>query len=272
MFSLRTRPGSNGYFGFLDAEAFGCSAALAVHNAHRYFDQVELYADERGQAIMAALGLHFDVVHDFFADFSYRPELWMASKLAVYGAQVTPFVHLDLDSYLWAPLPAYARQAQVLAQSSEEDYRCYVEPLHQLLSHGGYLPAYLRDFVATRGYKVLAVNAGAFGGCNTAAIRAFARSALAIITHPANQAIFDWLAVYDQLTLANCNILLEQYLASVYCHQHGIPIAYVLDGARPYFTHLLAESKRHPETDANLRKRVRELHPESYARAQCLVL
>ena len=57
------------------------------------------------------------------------------------------------------------------------------------------------------------------------------------------------------------------YSPSVYCHERGVDVQYVLsDQEAPFFTHLLGEAKRHPDNVRNLKKRVAHDYPDYHRR------
>lgn len=254
--------------GFPDAEAFACSCVLSVQLARQQLGRAELYTDSRGARLFARLQLPFDAVHVVLDDFSYPPHLWMASKLLTYRRQTEPFVHLDLDAYLWAPLPARLTGVAVIAQSSEEDYGYYDAVVAYFLQRAGYQPDFICQHAVKYGAKVRALNAGLYGGHDLASLHASSEAALATIAHPANAAMFAQLLAgragggelfYD------FNVLLEQYYAGVYCYERGIEVGYVLkEQEPPYFTHLLAGAKRHPDHVAHLKARVARDYPHHY--------
>lgn len=260
--------------GFPDAESFWCSCVLSVLLAQRHLGRVALYTDARGAQLLEPLRLPFDEVHRVFDGFAYPHQLWMASKLQTYRRQQEPFVHLDLDAYLWAPLPPRLAGAGLVAQSGEEDFGCYDGVLAYFLDHAGYVPDFVRHHVAKYGRKVRALNAGIYGGHNLSAIHAGCDAAFATIEHPANRAMFADLAAnhgHGGGLFYEFNILLEQYFAGVYFHEHQLAVGYVLsDQEPPYFTHLLGGAKRQPDNVRDLKDRVARDYPHYHRLIQRL--
>jgi hypothetical protein len=271
VFSLGTKflTEGNFYAGFPDAEAWGCSCVLSVLLARQHVGRAELYTDARGAARLAALGLPFDAVYPAFEDFSYPPQLWMAMKLQTYRRQTEPFIHLDFDAYLWAPLPPRLSTAGIIAQSSEDNYSCYSRVLTYFLDHAGYVPAFVRAHVARYGSQIRALNAGAYGGHDLATLHASADEVFATLAHPANAPMLAELAAHHAApgeVFYDFNILLEQCFASMYFHQRGLPVEYVLGDEPPYFTHLLASAKHHPDNVRALKNRVARDYPAYHKR------
>jgi hypothetical protein len=260
----------NAYGGFPDAEAFWCSCTLSVLLAKRHFDLVTLYTDTCGAQLLKRLQLPFDEIEVVFDSCAYPPHLWMTSKLQAYRLQTEPFVHIDLDAYLWAPLPARLTGAGILAQNSEEDAPYYNSVVEFFLGKAGYLPDFVREHAVQHGTKVRALNAGIYGGHDLATVHACCDAAFTTMAHPANRIMFAELAAHHgngAEVIYDFNVLLEQYFASVYCHQQGVEVAYVIsDQEAPYFTHLLGGAKRHPGNVRNLKKRVLQDYPAYHQR------
>jgi len=271
-FSTKFLDAQNRHGGFPDAEAWWCSCVLSVLLAKQHLGHVALYTDTRGAALLAPLALPFDEVHLVFDDFAYPHQLWMALKLQTYQLQQAPFVHLDFDAYLWAPLPARLAGARVLAQSSEEDCAYYDSVVAYFLENAGYLPDFVRAHAAAHGHKIRALNAGLYGGHDLATLHACCQAAFTTMDHPANATMFAALRAHHGHGLFyDFNVLLEQYFASVYCHQHHVEVRYVLSEAEPpYFTHLLGAAKRDPTNVRLLKARVAHDYPAAYARVQAL--
>lgn len=276
IFSLCTKfvDEHNPYFGFPDAESFYCSCLLSVLLARQQFGHLAFYTDSHGAELIERLHLPFDEVHLASDRIAYPRYLWMTSKLQAYYCQAEPFVHLDLDAYLWAPFPPRLQGSGIIAQSSEEDYRAYDRVWAYFLKHAGYMPDFVREHAAKYGSKVRALNAGIYGGHDLATIQACCEAAFDTIAHPANRAMFAELAAHhghDGGVFWDSNILLEQCFASLYCHKHGLQVDYVLsEREAPYFTHLLSSAKRHPVNVRNLKSRVAQDYPDYYRLAQKL--
>jgi hypothetical protein len=274
VFSFCTKflDGQNAYGGFPDAETFNCSCILSVLLARQQLGYAVLYTDARGARLLESLQLPFDEVHLVFDHFPYPPHLWMASKLLTYRRQTEPFVHIDLDAYLWAPLPARLTGAAIIAQSSEEDYSYYDGVVNFLLRSAGYLPDFIREHAAKYGPKVRALNAGIYGGHDLTSLHAGCDAAFATLEHPANQPMFAELLIHhsqQHVLFYDFNVLLEQYFASVYHYEQGVRVSYVLsDQEAPYFTHLLSGAKRHPDNVVNLKARVAQDYPMYHQLAQ----
>jgi hypothetical protein len=101
------------------------AAVLAARLASRYAGPVTLYACEESQWLADLLAPHVREVRMLRVPNAVSPAWWMAGKLAAIRqhASRTPrgrgLLHLDLDFFLLAPLPASVRRAPLAAQSAE---------------------------------------------------------------------------------------------------------------------------------------------------------
>jgi hypothetical protein len=206
------------------------------------------------------------VVYD---EFDYPHPLWVASKLLTFSVQKEPFIHLDLDAYLWEPLPERLANAAVIMQSSENGWQSYPAPAKHLMENAGWLPEFITAHWEQNKGVVYAANAGAYGGQDVDTIRTVSKAALETIDHVKNKPMFEaMLQNYDahDKVFWSFPILLEQYYMGVYCHLNNIDLRYVLSEKEPpYFTHLMAESKRNVQNTVNLKNRVRVSYPDQFA-------
>lgn len=269
-FSGRVFNAQRHFAGFADGVAFACSCMLAVLQAKKYVGRVELYADPAGAQLLREMQLPFDAVHADLDDTGFAPALWAGAKLLTYARQREPFLHLDLDAYLFGPLPARLAGAGMLGQNSEEDYLSYQPAVPHLLANAGYLPPFVRDHGEAHGSKVRAFCVGAYGGADLGAIQACVAAALATIEHPANASLWEGLSGAANAALYGAfNLVLEQYYPGVYAHAHGTDLRYLCEpNEAPYFTHLLAATKREAPNTVLLKARLARDYPAHYVLAQ----
>jgi hypothetical protein len=268
-FSGRVFNAQRHFAGFADGVAFSCSCMLAVLQAKKYVGRVELYADAAGAQLLSEMQLPFDVIHADLDDSGYPPQLWATAKLLTYARQTEPFLHLDLDSYLFGPLPARLAGAGLLAQNSEEDYQSYQQGVPHLLERANYLPDFVQAHMHEAGSKVRALCAGAYGGSDLVAIGDCVAAALATINNVDNAGLWQQLAEPGNAALYGAfNLVLEQYYPAVYAHVHGADLRYLCAGDEPpYFTHLLAATKRERLNSDRLKARVARDYPAHYVLA-----
>ena len=258
---------------------------LSVGQATQHYPDLWLVTDSDGARLLVdTLGLpfrHVDLGFDALAA-SHDPEWWVLGKLTAYAAQTAPFVHLDNDVFLWNALPAAVTAAPVFAQNPEifyiEDQSLYrLEAfLHGIERLGGWLPPEWSWYARRRGNRALCC--GIFGGHDVNFIRHYAQSAVAVIRHPRNQAVWPTLGVRD-------NILVEQYFLSACLEFHrndlaspyvGLEAAYLfsssaeafdpLAATRLGYTHLIGDAKNNRDIADRLEHRVKSNYPNFYER------
>lgn len=264
------------------------SWALSVGEASKHYADTWLFTDSAGARVLVdGLGLPFRNVDLRFDALDLDPsdnEWWILGKLAAYGAQTAPFVHLDNDVFLWRPLPAAVTEAPVFAQNPEdfffEDQSLYRLDafLKGMGQFNGWLPEEWEWYARRRGNQALCC--GILGGHKTDFIRHYADRATDIIRHPDNQAIWPTLGVRDnilveQYFLAACLTYHRQDMASPYA---GVEASYLFASsadafnpecaARVGYTHLIGDAKNDPHIAERLERRVRSAYPEYYQRCR----
>lgn len=254
--------------GFLDEQAYACSIILSIMLAKENIGCVEVYTDTVGKSLIKSLDLPVDKIHVVYDDFDYPHPLWVVSKLLTFSVQKEPFIHLDLDAYLWKPLPERMAGAALVAQSSEENWSSYKQGLRHLMTNAKWVPDFIKTHWNNHQEKVFALNAGAYGGADIETIQFVSKAALETINHPDNKPMFDEL-LKNTTNMGSVfwgfPIILEQYFMGVYCQQKNIDLRYVLsEEEAPYFTHLMAESKRNVENTVNLKNKVLERYPHNF--------
>jgi hypothetical protein len=182
---------------------------------------------------------------------------------------------------LWNALPSAVTAAPVFAQNPEtfrlEDQSlCRLEPfLAGIARFGGWLPPEWLWYAAER--RTCAMCCGIFAGHDLGFIRHYAESAIEVIRHPANRAVWPTLGVRD-------NILVEQYFLAACLASHGqdassphrgLPVPVVARGVR---SSLGNESRLHPSDRRReeqpshcgpLEARVQSDYPDFYER--CII-
>jgi hypothetical protein len=260
----------------------------SVQSAARHYPDTMLVTDSAGARLLVdRLGLEFSEVSTCLDRFQGRdPGWWVLGKLAAYGMQTAPFVHIDNDVFLWKPLPARLESASVLLQHPEvysPDQTIYrtgdVE--RAFAETGGVLPVEWR-WARARPDGLTADNCGIVGGCDVAFMRYFAETALDLVDRPENAA--GWSRYPDKWHFV---YIVEQFLLSACVGYHqfhpdsafkGVQAQYLFrswDEARDPrkaeqlgFTHLMAWSKRAPAIMHRLSERVRKEWPEFFWRCE----
>jgi hypothetical protein len=264
------------------------SWVLSACEAGRHYPDTCLVTDTEGARLLVdSLGLPFrhvdlrlDALHPACDD-----EWWVLGKLTAYAAQTGPFIHLDNDVVLWNALPSAVTAAPVFAQNPEtfrlEDQSLYrLEPfLAGIARFGGWLPPEWLWYAAER--RTCAMCCGIFGGHDLGFIRHYAESAIEVIRHPANRAVWPTLGVRD-------NILVEQYFLAACLAYHGQDASSPHRGLKAAclfpssveafdpawatkvgYTHLIGDAKSNHHIAGRLEARVQSDYPDFYER--CII-
>jgi hypothetical protein len=259
---------------------------LSFETARRHHPDTALVTDSAGARLLVdGLGLDFGTVSLGLDRLDgVDPSWWSIGKLVAVTEQDRPFVHLDADVFLWDPLPPSLVDAPVFVQNPEPFERggSYYRP--EAFEHvlgdvaGSWLPSewswHRRPGVEPRGECC-----GIVGGTHVDLLHHWAKQGLRLVTEPANQAAF------DHLHRPPLTITVEQYLLSAIVEHHrgrvGSPfadadIAYLFESwctagdpkvaASVGFSHLIADTKRHPANVHRVAERVRRDHPDAYER------
>ncbi len=82
-------------YGWLHAEYNLMSWALSCLSLRKYYNQVELYTDQRGyDVLIKKLHLPYTAVHVVYDDNLCLPQHWAYAKLKTYSMQTEPFLHI----------------------------------------------------------------------------------------------------------------------------------------------------------------------------------
>jgi hypothetical protein len=259
---------------------------LSVGEASKHYPDTALVTDTAGAKLLVeGLGLRFrniDLSLDRLDAQGRDVEWWVLGKLMAYAAQTRPFLHLDNDVFLWRPLPDALISAPVFAQNPEtfefEDQSLYrLDGFMSCVAEAkGWLPSEWRHYARARGDGALCC--GIVGGTEVAFLRRYAKTAIRIILHPSNQAVWRQLGVRD-------NILVEQYFLAACLRFHSTRPSSPFAGLRPAYlfpssaaafdpataaeagyTHLIGDAKNDAEIAHRLERRVQADYPHHYDR------
>ena len=260
---------------------------LSFECARRHYPSTALVTDDDGARLLVdGLGLEFDSVSLGLNQLDRRDSTWWtAGKLVAISEQDQPFVHLDPDVFLWAPLPAALTGSPVFTQNPEPYaaggtyYRPEVMEAALESVEGAWLPEEWRWY-RTPGAVPRGECCGVVGGTNTSFLRHYARQGLRLISEPANRAPLAALPDRHDLT-----ITLEQYLLAACIEFHrgracspyrDVAIDHLFSSwaeagdaqraADVGFTHLIAYTKRDPAVVRRLERRVAAQYPARYER------
>jgi hypothetical protein len=260
------------------------SWVLSVETARRHFKTTALVTDATGaQLLVGNLGLQFDEVSTQLNDLPDAASCWWGlGKLAAYGCQREPFIHVDSDVYLWSPLPDRLLTARVLGQNPEVFVpgSSYYKPevIERTLVDSGWLPEEWLKIRELALPELGAVCCGILGGNDVEFLAHYSSQAIGLLTHFQNQLLLAKLEdraahmiLAEQFLLWAC---LEYYSANPASRFRGIGIEYLYAsesdayqgaGASAY-THLIGSAKRNPLVVSRLERRVHKQFPMHAAR------
>lgn len=107
---------------WLNPKFFLYTWVLTVHQASKYFDEVELVTDSKCKKLFEQLNLPFSNIRtDLDEVLVYPKELWALGKIKAYQIQDKPFIHIDNDVILFDRLPDRLLNAPIGFQNIEAD-------------------------------------------------------------------------------------------------------------------------------------------------------
>jgi hypothetical protein len=257
--------------GFPDVKFHLMSWALSSLQINKFCNNPELITDDFGKSILVdCLRLPYKKVKSDFDSFEtpFHNDLWVIRKINSYASQNEPFLYIDGDVYLFAPLSESVSEAPLVAQNLEINTIFYQEPVKELRKHFNIFPSFLHTS------DVIAANAGIMGGKDISFFKEYQQKIHEFLAsnHPFSEKI-NW---YSQ------NIVVEQHFFACLAAEKNIPITYISDqvSTRDYspeyfrFTDLphqcsyihLMDGKKMISLCESLAQRLKIDYPEMYFR------
>jgi hypothetical protein len=255
---------------------------LSLRLARKHYPDTALVTDSAGKELLVdRLGLQFSEVSTELNRLrDADPGWWALGKLVAYSLQEKPFVHLDTDVFLWRPLPSWLTAAPVFAQCPErhslENAWCGPRHIEHLFAeHRISLPVEWEWASSRNTTWFREENCGILGGNRVDFLRAYANTAIRMVTDPSHASA--WARLPEK---SGFNMLIEQFLLAACLDYHriapnsafrGVTIRHLFPAwaeafnpraaAQAGYTHLLGDAKTHPEVTARLERRIAELDP-----------
>lgn len=262
--------------GFLTLRHFYYSWVLSFSCVSRKYPEVALVTDRFGkEQAQQFLQLSYSEISTALEDTNpTRTDFWNYGKFIAYRLQAKPFAHIDLDAYLWKPLPSRFLNAPLFVQSREElpeQQRFYAQMLRGLEGKLKKDIPYPEPLSPVPGW-ITALNCGIFGGSDLPFIHTYADAMLEILDSPSNQA--GWNSIADlelgELSVSNCAIAVEQLGIFGLSAAHGItPEVFIKHPERgdeamleAGLTHLVGSAKLDPRYLGLLETRMSRDFPE----------
>ena len=133
IYSLWTKPMTQGYVGFNSEKALMECFALSLHYSKKWFKEIHFITDIKGKKLIEKYGLTFDSIstelEEALKDTSVRD--WSLGKIYACKIQDKPFIHIDNDVILFKKLPDSFLSKDAVFQSSERnDWPFYHDMMH----------------------------------------------------------------------------------------------------------------------------------------------
>lgn len=113
----------NGEFcGYRNAQELLDSLLLSALVSRKHFSNIEFYTDTEGYNLIRDDGRQFPFTNIIicFDELNWlKNENWAFSKVYVYSLQTEPFIHLDIDAFLWDGIPDELLEKKMLFQQQE---------------------------------------------------------------------------------------------------------------------------------------------------------
>lgn len=192
-------------------------------------------------------------------------KVWALGKIYAYreAAKKGPFLHLDADVFLWAPLPESLLNSGVFVQSPDKhvwDDPGYIS-LEEILNKYGKLPE-TWESILLKEENFSTVNMGIFGGTNTKFILDYCDFVLGMIEDPDYADL--WSAKRRGSGIATCVACMVEQLNLVdFARQNNVQLNYLLDDVQDStkksylkYTHLM-NGKDNPGVMESISQRVK---------------
>lgn len=237
--------------GWLSEKYFAIACALSFMKLKKIHGNVELYTDVKGKMwLVDELGLEYDKVHVKLDQFNFLPSaLWAIPKLYVFSLQDKPFLHVDLDVFIWGKFSDHILNAPLIAQNFDKHQDYNIDAILFLEKNNSI--DILKKYLNYSDYN--SINAGIIGGTDIEFIKEYSTSALNFIKEIENEwnsneaAKLNFIAeqfFFYQLSLfkkKNINFLFE----SVGDENEDLMKFYLVPKSIKYI-HLISNAKRNP--------------------------
>ena len=196
---------------------------LSVYQFKIFYEEVELVTDTCGyELLIDKLQLPYSRVHVVLDELNnYPADLWAIGKIYAYSLQEEPFIHADGDVFIWARFEESLERSALLCQCKEEGEfynKTYWETLLTLAENLDYFPSFLNKGVSGN-RSIRSVNAGIFGGSDTAFIRRYCEVAFDFVNR--NQKYL------RKIQLNSFNMIFEQFLFRALCEDQKVELNYL---------------------------------------------
>jgi hypothetical protein len=256
LLSLSTVSLDKNFCGFNSVEDMQACIQLSALLLKQSVDQVYFFTDRRGLEIIKDFKHIFDEVVTCLDDLNWVKDYnWAMSKLYAYTKMREPFVHVDIDVFLWEGLPKHffdGSKVDYFFQNVEafdrQEYKFYQPAINEVYH---ILPSKIQKTPINYSY-----NCGITGVNNLSLIHEHYSIAHEFVTR--NQEM-TWGKSKHQHH--QC-IIFEQYFFAVLARRSKVETLLNTDTSKKYdikYTHLIVDAKRKPEYITQVKRRLSEL-------------
>lgn len=236
------------------------SMIISVLNSYKHYGRVEMVTDSKSKLWIETLGLPFESIKTDLDELDkYDRDSWALGKIKAYSIQEEPFLHVDLDVFLFEPLSQKLIENDLYVQNFEpfsiDSYRKTYLPYINLLENiGTDLPIGFAD-------KKYAFNLGIYGCNNLEFNKLFCSSVFSFLAN--NQEKMKSIVPLHKLC-----VIWEQYFCAVIAHKSGLSVGTIIDphykiATEKGYTHLLID-KYKEEVACNFNEYVKSTYPQYY--------
>jgi hypothetical protein len=264
--------------GFPHEKYFWACAGLSATLAKTWFPRLELFTSSEGARLIEKFALPYEKVQCAFDTLKPVQEfLWAYGKIKACSVQSDPFIHLDLDVFLFEPLPSRILSAPVFGQTIENGihHKQYYLPALRELSLFPDIPGDYARVVENK-LPFEALNCGIVGGCNVSLLRECFCSSLKIIDSEKNAPAWAAVAKKHSRYREAFNCAIEQVNLSLHCLRQKLTpeILFATNpetgaGAdAPGYLHLVGEMKSDAAALRFIVEQLREKCPQIFERIE----
>jgi len=250
VYSQWSKPSKDDFVGFNSKEAFSNCAELSVFNSKKWFNKIELVTDEKGyKFLIEDLKLPFTSVKVELDRLNHLAnEHWSIGKLYASKIQKEPFIHQDFDVIWFKKPPSRILKAQASFQGTEnnEFMHSFYRPLMNDAKNNNYQLNKYCDLD-----KIAAYNCGIIGFNDLSIVNKWYDLAMDYIKETKGE-------------LTCRPIFFEQFLIYNLCNYYNFKVETIAsnesisekDCKKYGFTHLIAQSKRDPNIEKLVEKKL----------------
>ncbi len=177
------------FFGFRKKEDFMASALLSFMELKKKGYEIHLYTDLYGKSLLIdELNLKYDYVDLSHENLKINTNLWSIGKLYTHKLQKKPFIHFDLDLYLFKDFTDDFKSSGIVCQSYEIDWVYYQkiwDIFKPYIRHKDKIIHRISD-IFTNKKSFTAINVGIFGGNDIKSIHEYCDSVLSFVNSNIN--------------------------------------------------------------------------------------